>query len=238
MAIDAVNSVTTSAAEPMGKVNETSLGKDDFLRLLIAQLQSQDPLNPLEGAEFTAQLAQFSSLEQLQNVNDQLDRLHNDQIQSMKQMAVSMIGKTIKIAGNEFNLVNGQSEEMVFELGEKAENVIISIYDDGQLVNRLSFQELAAGEHRKRWDGADLSGAPKDPGRYAYEIEAFDKNGHIIHDVKSFVAGTVTGVSFTDETAKVLMEAHKVPLDKILKVTTTKNIGAINQPNTTDGGEE
>ncbi len=79
MAINAINTDTIPSSETTRPTTDV-LGKDDFLQLLVAQLQHQDPLKPMDSTEFTAQLAQFSSLEQLYNVNDNLGELGTNQL--------------------------------------------------------------------------------------------------------------------------------------------------------------
>ena len=92
--INAIDS-TAASVDTQSSVPVKILGKDDFLSLLVAQLQHQDPLNPAEGTEFTAQLAQFSSLEQLSNINDNLENMELFQTSMTNSQAVSYIGKEI-----------------------------------------------------------------------------------------------------------------------------------------------
>ncbi len=99
MAINAINNNTVPSLETT-RSNTDVLGKDDFLQLLVAQLQNQDPLKPMESTEFTAQLAQFSSLEQLYNVNENLDDLGSNQLAMNNTQTISMIGKSAWAYGN------------------------------------------------------------------------------------------------------------------------------------------
>ena len=101
--LDSNTSVGTETSALPSKV----LDKDAFLELLITQLQNQDPLNPTDSVEFTAQLAQFSSLEQLNNVNDNLEQLQNFQASINNSQAVALIGKDITANGNFLQLTNG-----------------------------------------------------------------------------------------------------------------------------------
>jgi flagellar basal-body rod modification protein FlgD len=92
---DSNTSTTTASAQE-------TLGKDDFLRLLVAQLKAQDPLNPMEATEFTAQLAQFSSLEQMTNINSTLEELVAAQQAMGNSSLISIIGKLVDVPGNSF----------------------------------------------------------------------------------------------------------------------------------------
>ena len=89
--LDQVGSMATEAIEPKA----SSMGKDDFLQLLVTQLQNQDPLSPMDSTGFTAQLAQFSSLEELQNINETLSGVGSSQTILTNSQAVDYIGKQI-----------------------------------------------------------------------------------------------------------------------------------------------
>ena len=105
--IDVINQATTAAAQAKAKEADKGndiMGKEDFLTLLVAQLQNQDPLNPDDPTEFTAQLAQFSSLEQLFNLNESMDKVATSVNDSQKLSALSMIGKEVAYADSEFTL--------------------------------------------------------------------------------------------------------------------------------------
>jgi len=101
---------------------DNTLGKDDFLNLLITQLQNQDPLSPMDSTEFSAQLAQFSSLEQLSNVNENLETLLLYQGSLNNSQAVSFIGKTITASGDSVLITDGIPDNIHFELAGDASN--------------------------------------------------------------------------------------------------------------------
>jgi flagellar basal-body rod modification protein FlgD len=209
-----------AGADSKGAVKQNELGKDDFLRLLIAQLQSQDPLNPLQSAEFTSQLAQFSSLEQLNNVNDRLVQLHEDQIDSMKGLAVSMIGRSVKVPGTQFSLMEGKSDELVLELTNPAKTVRLDVYDDdGTIVDTVDLGPLNAGEHRLNWDGIGRDEKRLPNGRYSFQITALDLGAEEMKDVQTFIFGDVSGVSFNDDVPSVLMGYQSIALSKILQIS-------------------
>jgi len=119
------------------------LGKEDFLKLLVEQLKNQDPLNPMESTEFTAQLAQFSSLEQLTNMNESLEYSQLYQSSINNAQAVGFIGKTVKATGDSINVKDGISNQIQFDLARDAETVNIHIYDSSDnLVNILLWYQL------------------------------------------------------------------------------------------------
>ena len=121
--IDSSATAGVGLATPQSNV----LDKDVFLNLLITQLQNQDPLNPTDSVEFTAQLAQFSSLEQLANVNDNLLELKNFQASINNSQAVSLIGKAITAHGNSIQLTDEVPVACDFNLEDDAIMVVASI---------------------------------------------------------------------------------------------------------------
>ncbi|HUJ19201.1 MAG TPA: flagellar hook capping FlgD N-terminal domain-containing protein [Nitrospirota bacterium] len=99
---------TTGAASGSSTVPPSQeLGKDDFLKLFMAQLQAQDPLNPMDSSQFTTQLAQFSSLEQLTNINTQLTSLVQVQSSQQNATATDLIGKQVQLTTGAYHTVTG-----------------------------------------------------------------------------------------------------------------------------------
>ena len=138
-----------------------SLGKDDFLNLLITKLQNQDPLNPMQDEDFVAQLAQFSSLEQMTNIAqgiseaNQWDYLQMQSINNI--MAAGLIGKDVKVNFSGIYFDGTSSPKISFSTDQFAETLEIVIKDQyGNVVARLEENNLQAGDHSFEWDGRDL----------------------------------------------------------------------------------
>ena len=141
----ATSTTTTSSASNV-------LGKDDFLKMMIAQLQHQDPLNPMDGTAFTAQLAQFSSLEQLQNINTQLTSFTQQQQALGNTQAVNFIGKKVLAQGNTFS-ANGNAVTLGYNLAADAVSGQVQISDaSGQVVDTLSFKNQKQGLNSLTWN--------------------------------------------------------------------------------------
>jgi flagellar basal-body rod modification protein FlgD len=195
------------------------MGKDDFLNMLIAQLQHQDPLNPADGTEFTAQLAQFSSLEQLSNINDSLKHMEQFQASLIDSQAVSFIGKEITASGNGLQLNVGQTATCHFELEGNAAMTAISVYDDtGGFVNSFETGSLQAGRQSATWNGMDLDGNSMPPGVYRFEIQAVDATNESIK-VIPLMRAVVTGVSLKNNTANLITELDTVDIDDVIDVS-------------------
>jgi len=208
-----------STASTISDASESSVvGKEDFLKLLVTQLQYQDPLNPAESTEFTSQLAQFSSLEQLTNVNKNLEYLQLYQASINNSQAVDFIGKTVSASGNTINVSDGVSEELSFELPEDAANVTISIYDaSGELSGTIESGGLSEGTQSIVWNAEGPDGNTVPDGDYTFEVAAVDSEGNEVA-VSSFTRVTITGVTFEDGTAYLLAGERKIALGDVKEV--------------------
>ena len=216
-----INAIDSTAAnvdtQPSAPVK--ILGKDDFLSLLVAQLQHQDPLNPAEGTEFTAQLAQFSSLEQLSNINDNLENMELFQTSMTNSQAVSYIGKEITAQGNTVQLESGRPAECHFELDANAALAAITVYDaSGGFVNSFETGSLSAGRQSVVWDGTDNNGNSALPGKYSFEVQAVDADDQNI-DVTPMISAVVSGVSFKNQSASLITDLQTIAIDDVIDVS-------------------
>ena len=214
MAITAVDNSYNSAqrASPT-----KTLGKDDFLKLFVMQLRFQNPLNPINNTEFSAQLAQFSSLEQLNNMNMQLHDLLLFQNSIQNTLTSDLIGKQVKIPGNEVYLKD--NSEIAYILQENASMVKVSVYtSSGELVKEVNLGQQTAGEKSYVWDGTDNNGNHLLEGNYQIKVEAFDNSGQPVN-VSTMVYGTVTGITFDNNiTYLVIDNTLKIKLSEITEI--------------------
>ena len=171
------------------------LGKEDFLTLLVEQLKHQDPLNPLESTEFTSQLAQFSSLEQLFGMNENLTGIQEMLYSQNKEDLLELIGKTVK-ADNNTILVRDSSLVSGSYMLEEGADVTISIYDNnGFEIRKLYPGRQDAGEYDVIWDGKDNNGEMVEDGTYTFEVIARDDAGNYVAS-STYTSGEVTGVTY------------------------------------------
>ena len=165
--IQSVAKTSTPAPPPVS--GGPALGKNDFLKLLITQLRNQDPLNPLDQNQFLSQTAQFTSLENLQNISSQLAEMKLlSQGQTLAQGA-SLLGKTATAAGRDVTLGLGPAELPFLLAGEGP--VQIDVLDaKNSVVRHLTTDPLASGLQTVTWDGRDATGEPLTPGVYHYRV--------------------------------------------------------------------
>jgi flagellar basal-body rod modification protein FlgD len=215
-----IESITPSATGDTGlyQAQATSMGKDDFLTLLITQLQNQDPLNPTDSTEFTAQLAQFSSLEQLSNVNQNLEYLQLYQASLNNAQAVAFIGKEVIAQGNGLQLKDGAAEACAFELAAAANGVVVNIYDGaGNFVKAIEEGAMSAGRQSVVWDGKNQNGNPVADGNYTFEVMAVDADDKSVQTT-TFTSGVVSGVTFNKGTTYFILDNQQIPIGDVIEV--------------------
>jgi len=220
MNISGLNTVSSADNNLYGSEASKSnaLGKDDFLNLLVTQLQYQDPLNPMDSTEFTAQLAQFSSLEQLSNVNENLETMLLYQASINNAQSLAFIGKNIVAAGNEVELKEGSSDELSFKLAEDATSVSINISDStGSIVKTLKIGAMEAGEQSIKWDGTDDQKNELDDGTYTFEVFATDGNGDAVN-VETYTTSRITGILFRDGITYLLAGEKEIPIGNVVRI--------------------
>ena len=212
MAIQAVNQTATQG---VGGVIGKSMGRDDFLKLLIAQLQNQDPLKPLDNQEFAAQLATFNSLDQLIGINQKLDSLAQQQQLVGQLGAASLIGKEIVADGNQVSLAAGQPAAVSYAVEAAAARVSLTISDgSGKIVRTIDVGNVGAGEQSVVWDGKDAAGKSLPAGVYSVAVSAFDVAGNKIA-TSTRTHGVVTGVALSGDQVMLEIGAIQVPLSAV-----------------------
>jgi flagellar basal-body rod modification protein FlgD len=198
------------------------LGKDDFLKLLTMQLRFQDPLNPVKGTEFAAQLAQFSSVEQLSNINNNiLQSIDANYLMSQSinnALAATFVGKDVRAAGDTFQFDGTSPSKLGYSLPAAADTVTVKIFDDsGNLVKTITTTGKNKGENAFTWDGTNEQGQSVDPGKYKFTVEAKDTSGGSIA-ATSYVVGKVSGVRFKSDGTVFVIDGTEVRLSEILEI--------------------
>jgi len=218
MTVSAIGASTSSTTSSTSSGTQT-LGKDDFLKLLITQLQNQDPLNPTDSTQYVSQLAQFSSLEQLSNVNANLQMVQAFDQSINNAQAVNLVGKTIKASGSRFELGSGNTQEIQYQLGEDANKVYVSIFDSsGATVRKIEMDQMTAGAQSVVWDGKDANGNTEPAGTYSFSVQATNSNGDVM-STAAYVEDTVTGVSYHDGGTYLQSNGIEIPYSAIIEVT-------------------
>ena len=173
----------------------SSLGMDAFLQLLVTQLQYQDPLSPMDDKEFVAELAQFSSLEQLTEINTGIDKLSTQGKEQQMLGAVNFIGKTIEATGSAVSLADSKASSVTFTLPEDATTCMVNVLDSSKnIVRTVDIGATKAGSVDFAWDGKDYNGNKLADGQYQVAVTAANVSGDVLK-VTSTMSGTVTGIT-------------------------------------------
>ncbi len=217
-----INDITQGYGTAGAAQGKSVLGKDDFMKLMIAQLKNQDPLNPMDGTEFAAQLAQFSSLEQLSNLNQNvMDSIQANYYltQSINNtLTATLIGKDVKISGNVINYTGGDDARIGYELPHNAVSTTVKIYNEaGDVVKTIENVPMTAGSHKLSWDFTDDDGNSVAEGKYTFKVEAKDSSGNDI-EVTNNVYGSIEGVKFTENGTMLIVNGLEYNLSDILEI--------------------
>ncbi|WP_413558756.1 flagellar hook assembly protein FlgD [Bdellovibrio sp. HCB209] len=209
--------------DPTKKVRTTgnpNLDKDAFFKLMLAQMKNQDPTNPMKSHEMAAQLANFSSLEQMQNMNKTLEELKNAQKPSENFQALNLIGKAV--AGDSSKVVRGPNDkehDFKFNLPMAAEEVTVKVRDaDGAVVRTYNLKGLKQGDNKLTWNGEDEKGMKAAMGEYQFIAEAKTGDGKKL-GIKTDFDGLITGVSYTAEGPVLNVGNQAIRFRDVKKIT-------------------
>jgi len=195
------------------------LGQEAFLKLLVAQLGHQDPLAPMDSMEFTAQLAQFSQLEQMFGLNEKMESLLLYQTSLNSWQGLGMIDKEVDALGDWIGLNQGVVSAIGYRLETDSSRVTVQIFNaSGKVVRTLNDGARGEGDHLIKWDGRDDNGNPLPDGRYTVSVTSGGDEAS--QQVLTFVQGVITGVSFEGGVPLLLMGSEKIPFASIMEVRT------------------
>jgi flagellar basal-body rod modification protein FlgD len=181
---------TAQAAGTQPASNNT---QDSFLKLLVAQLKNQDPLNPMDNAQITSQMAQISTVSGIDKLNTTLQAMATSFSAGESLQATAMIGHSVLAPGSTLQLQNGAASGGV-DLPQAADKVVISIQDgSGQVLQTVDLGSRAAGVLNFQWDGVLTNGASAAPGSYSFTVNATQGASKI--DATALALGQVVGVT-------------------------------------------
>ncbi len=202
------------AAQAPGKL----VSSTQFLELLVAQIQNQNPLKPLEGTEFVTQLAEFAGLEQLSAVNQGLDAVNAGQAALLSQQTLGMLGQQVSYPGDSVELSSEGSTELSYRLDGTATDLTIVVTDEsGTPLGEIRRASRQGGLNRHPWTG-EVEGPDGPitlaPGRYRFEVNASD--GGTAVGSETFSSGRVTGITYERGYPELMLENRRLsPADVI-----------------------
>jgi flagellar basal-body rod modification protein FlgD len=170
--------------------------QDRFLKLLVTQMKNQDPLNPLDNAQVTTQLAQISTVGGIDKLNSTLAGLSSSMLAAQSVQASAIIGRDVFASGSTLGLQDGKAAG-AFELKQDADRVFVTISDgSGALIRTLDLGKATAGASAFEWDGKTDAGTTARNGSYTFQVTAARGNAAI--SAEPMMTGRVDGVSLTN----------------------------------------
>ncbi len=213
-----IKSYEQELAKP--KANNTTANQQDFLKLFTTQLQNQNPLDPTKNEAFVAQLAQFSQLEATTNMATQLTAL-TASLQGDRMMSgAALIGKSVVVPGNAFELKAGQPVQASIDLPNGAEGLQIDVLNgSGQAVYQQILGPQQAGSLQFSWEGQDINGQSQPDGAYRFRVTAVAQGKNLSPTVSTLSA--IRSVS-QDASGEMLVQVQG---GQTLKLADVKRIG-------------
>jgi flagellar basal-body rod modification protein FlgD len=215
----AVQGSTSSAAAAATTTASSQLAatQDRFLALLVAQMKNQDPLNPMDNAQVTSQMAQLSTVSGINQLNATVQALSASMASAQSLQAASMIGHAALVPGTQIDLTKGQSDAAV-ELTQPADKVTVTISDsNGNAVRTLQLGAQDSGVINFKWDGTDNTGAAVADGTYKFSATAVLGGKSSTPTTLSY--GLVSSVSLTSSGAMLNMGTlGEVGLDAVRQI--------------------
>lgn len=229
----------TTAIQNMGNlfggatVSENSfkspLDMNAFLNMFLTQLKHQDPTNPMESYELAAQLAQFSSVERLSEINK--NAVH--QLNSLKSInysqMIQMIGREVVGVDNGIQLHEGGTSRSSYELKVPANVTVKILSEEGSLIRSIPLGVQSSGTYDVAWDGKNNGGQMMPPGKYSVQVEARDDDGRLLQ-VEQSVAGSVHAFRLEQGKPYLVLDHEKgirVPIAAVSQVSGPGTGGAL-----------
>ena len=209
--------------DPSKKVRgagNNQLDKDAFFKLMLTQLKNQDPTNPLKNHEMAAQLAQFSTLEQMNNMNATLTKIEGKNAAPENFQALNLIGKSV--AGDSSKVVRtafDKEHDFNFNLTQDASEAKIKVMNDkGETVREFKLSSLKAGANKIVWNGMNDRGDKQAAGQYQFQIDATGGAGQKLQ-VKTEFSGIISGLSFSPEGPVLQVGNQTIKMRDVRQIT-------------------
>lgn len=196
-----------------------AMGQSQFMNLMIAQIKNQSPLNPTDSSKFLSQLAQFSSLEQMQNLNTTFGDFATQYRSTQALQASAMVGRSVVVPSSQATLGASGNVSGFVDLSQSTGNLMLSIQDgSGQTVRRIDMGQQAAGQVPFQWDGKDSSGNTLPMGTYTVQAQAATGSGS--QDQQTLLSANVNSVSLGQNGSITLNldGAGSVPLSQVQQI--------------------
>ncbi len=218
-----VNTSTPTTSQAKETAGNSKMGKDEFVKLLMAQLSHQDPTAPMDSEAFVAQLAQFANVELAQAANSQLESLVMAQAASNQMSAASLVGRSVVYSADKVTLDATSDASLKGHLSGAAAKVTAVIKDSsGKVVRTMELGNQPEGDLDAKWDGRDDQGTRLPAGAYTVSLTAADTSGKSV-PIDARASGRVTGVSFQNGYPELVVGGSRIRLADVVQIDEAKS---------------
>lgn len=194
------------------------LDRSSFMKLLVAELKNQDPLEPLEAREMVTQLSQLSAVERLASIEEGVAGVRAEMTGMASTQLSSLLGRMVTADASSLVLGSAGAASGVFEVPRQAASVEVTVRDGtGDVVRTLVLPNAPPGSHNFTWDGNDDGGKRLPPGRYAVDVAAEDEQGNRLN-ASTRLSGIVTEVSYGNGTPEVVVGTTRVLFNEVTSI--------------------
>jgi flagellar basal-body rod modification protein FlgD len=220
MSVSATSAIPTPTipAAAVSSAATSSLTSNDFMTLLVSELQNQDPLDPTNTTDFVNQLASYANFDSQTTLNSNMSALTTSFNSLMTLNSANYIGHTIEANGDTGTLKNGEID-FGYSLTSAAKDVTLTVSDSSGNPVWTGSGTTTSGDNSFTWDGTKTDGTKLDDGgQYTLSVTATDSSGASVYD-STTVSGTVTSVDFSSSTLKLLIGNTSVSSADVIGVT-------------------
>ncbi|MFT6143593.1 MAG: flagellar basal-body rod modification protein FlgD [Myxococcota bacterium] len=214
------SSLFASQAPATPAAGDNELGQDAFLNLLTTQLQNQDPANPMSNEDFIAQLAQFTSVEQLMGMRELMQEQTFGIAALNSSSMANLLGTEVTAASDRFSYSGEGDHALHFEASSAASSVTVRVMDEtGNVVDTIEVGSVSAGEGTVNWDGLGIDGNRLPEGEYSFAVTGTDGDGNDVF-IQEYLVGVVDEMDYTSGNPRPSVNGIPVNLGDILRLQT------------------
>lgn len=209
-----------SSSKKTSEDANSGLGQEDFLTLMITQLKSQDPANPMDSEAFMGQIAQFSTVEGIQKLNDSFSSLSASLASNQALQASSLVGRSVLVPNSIGTMTAEDGMSGAVELSQTVPDLSLKVYDSaGKLVRTVGMEGSGPGLVDFKWDGLDESGKALTPGQYQFSVEGTVDGATQSFD--TYALANVTSVSIAPDDGALMLQTEgfgEIPFSEVRRI--------------------
>ncbi|MEY4578616.1 MAG: hypothetical protein RL701_3319 [Pseudomonadota bacterium] len=210
------NQAASAAAVPANPKGD--LSEEAFMKLLVAELKQQDPMDPMQAREMVAQLASLTSVQKLTTIEDKLTLLHDGSVASTSMQSANLIGRTVTAQKSRLQLSGIGLPTGGYTLPSAADSVSVKVLNsEGKVVRTLELGAQKAGQQSFQWDGRSDGKARLSNGAYTFDVTAKNAQGTTV-PASTQVSGLVSEVTFENGAAEVVVGGARVSLADVTQI--------------------